>query len=98
MAMVLGSERIPESVKRRLIEKMFDIVLLIGILVGAYMLGLEIIILQGSLCGKINSVLLTVFTIVGTIGLIIVTLMAYRQYYIKEIKPIKEHNRALDSA
>jgi len=94
MAMVLGSERIPESVKRRLIEKMFDIVLLIG----AYMLGLEIIILQGSLCGKINSVLLTVFTIVGTIGLIIVTLMAYRQYYIKEIKPIKEHNRALDSA
>ena len=98
MVMILGSERIPEHVKRKLIEKMFDIVLLIGLLVGVYMFGLEILMLESALSGKINSILLMIFTIVGTIGLIVITLMAYRQYYIKEIKPIKERNRAFNSA
>jgi len=86
ITMVLGSEKFPQEKKDEIIEKIFDISLLIGIIVGVYMLILEWGILESMRTGT-NPVWLTIFSIVGIVFLIIPPFLLYRKIYREEILP-----------
>ena len=84
--MVLGSEKFPPEKKDEIIEKIFDISLLIGIIVGVYMLILEWGVLESMRTGT-NPVWLTVFSVAGIVFLVIPPFPHYRKIYREEILP-----------
>ncbi len=84
--MVLESEKFPPEKKDEIIEKIFDISLLIGIIVGVYMLILEWGVLESMRTGT-NPVWLTVFSVAGIVFLVIPPFPLYRKIYREEILP-----------
>ena len=84
IAMVLGSERIDEGVKERLIERIFQVSLVIGLAVGAYLLLLELGILYSMITASPTPWVIWV-SLAGVPVLIAPPLTMYRKIYREEI-------------
>jgi len=84
IAMVLGSERIDEGVRRKLIERIFQVSLVIGLAIGLYLLTLELGILYSMITASPTPWVIWV-SIAGVPVLVAPPWIIYRKIYKEEI-------------
>jgi len=94
ITVLLGSERINPRDKRRIIEDVFTVMLMVGVLIGIYLLVLEVGILESMRTGVEPSWMLP-YTIIGAAAIIIPPLMMYRRIYREEILPLLGERKGL---
>ncbi|MEB3755919.1 MAG: DUF1648 domain-containing protein [Desulfurococcales archaeon] len=87
ITLVMSSSNLDQQEKSEIVNKIFEVTLLVGITVGAYLLGLEIIMIDSMITGYINNALALSYSIIGALLMIIPIILLYRRIYKKDILP-----------
>ena len=87
ITLVMSSGNLDHREKSEIINKIFEVTLLAGVIIGTYLLGLEIIMLDSMITGYYNNALTLSYTIIGAVLMIIPIILLYRRIYKEDILP-----------
>jgi uncharacterized membrane protein len=85
ITLLISSANLESREKSRIINRIFEATLMAGFIIGLYLLGLEVIIIQSMITGQLNNTLTWFYTIVGSILIIVPVILLYRKIYREEI-------------
>ncbi|MCE4607131.1 MAG: DUF1648 domain-containing protein [Desulfurococcales archaeon] len=87
ITLVMSSGNLDQREKSEIVNKIFEVTLLAGVTVGAYLLGLEVIMIYSMITGYLNNALSLSYAIIGGILMIIPVILLYRRIYKEDILP-----------
>ncbi|MCE4613949.1 MAG: DUF1648 domain-containing protein [Desulfurococcales archaeon] len=87
ITLVISTGNMDQYEKSRIINRIFEVTLLLGLVIGVYLLGLDAIILDSMITGHSNGTLVLLYSIIGAIVLIVPVILLYRKIYREEILP-----------
>ncbi len=90
IAVVLSLRELEPTERSRLINRIFEVILAAGFLIGLYMLGIEFLMLE-SMAGHFCRNVVFAFTFLGSIALVAVVILMYKKVYEEEVSSLLKH-------